>query len=187
MTATLPPNADDRVFEWLDTDARGTPYHLHPLNLMWSEAGVEHDLSIYRGVAERLSSDAAYWSAIIRNVNWRYSLVGCVCLLVSRQRGLFDDLRFRFEAGSMVIPQLAVTMGLLHPADARACFELVLETPILRDHAARRVSAERALVCLGVRGASEVTLDGWSVIDRDYALLADRVVQQHWDFWRQRV
>ena len=187
MPATLPPSADGRVFDWLGTDARGTPYHLHALNLMWSDTGVEHDLAVYRSVAERLAADTGYWSAIIRDVNWRYSLVGCVCLLVSQYRDLFDELRFRFEAGSMVIPQLAVTMGLLHPADARACFELVLETPRLRDHPARRVSAERALVCLGARAASDVTLDGWSIIDRDQALLADRVVQQHWEFWRSRV
>jgi hypothetical protein len=106
---------------------------------MWSDAGVEHDLAVYRRVAERLSSDTAYWSAILRDINWRYSLVGCVCLLVSAHRGFFDELRFRFEAGSMVVPQLAVAMGLLHPVDARACFEMVLETPRLRGRAAERV------------------------------------------------
>jgi hypothetical protein len=138
-------------------------------------------------VAERLSSDAAYWSAIIRNINWRHTLVGCVCLLVSQKRSFFDDLRFRFEAGSMVIPQIAVTMAILHPAEARACFELVLKTPGLRDQSARCVSAERALICLGARGATEVTLDDWSVVDQDHAVLADQTVQQHWEFWRQRV
>jgi len=187
MTPTLPPSSDGRIFEWLGTDAHGTPYHLHPLNLVWSDAGVEHDLVVYRDVAERLSSETAYWSAILRDNDWRCTLVGCVCLLVSRRCGFFDDLRFKFEAGSMVIPQLAVAMALLHPADARACFEMTLETPRLRDHATRRVSAERALICLGLRGASEVTLDGWSITERDNALLADRVVQQHWDFWRQIV
>jgi hypothetical protein len=186
MRATLPPSADGRVFDWLGTDAKGTPYHLHPLNLVWSDAGAEHDLGVYRSVAERLAADAAYWSAIIRDVNWRYSLVGCVCLLVSRHRGFFDDLWFRFEAGSMVIPQLAVTMSLLHRSDARAAFELLLDTPRLREHPLLRVSAERALVCLGVRPPSEVTLDGWSIIDRDHAVLADKVVQQHWDFWSSR-
>jgi len=187
MPAPFPPSADGRVFDWLGSDSRGTPYHLHPLNLEWSDAGVEHDLTVYRGVAQRLASDGAYWSAIIRDIDWRYSLVGCVCLLVSRHHGFFEDLRFRFEAGSMVIPQLAVTMGLLHPADARACFELVLETPRLRDRPTRRVSAERVLVCLGARAASEATFDGWSITDRDSALLADRVVQKHWEFWSTRV
>lgn len=87
----------------------------------------------------------------------------------------------------MVIPQLAVTMALLDPVDARGCFESVLRTPSLCSHPLRRVSAERALVCMGFLGPSEVTLDGWSFADRDYALLADRVVGQHWDFWSQRV
>ncbi len=187
----MPPipsqRADGRVFDWLGADPCGTPYHLHPLNLVWSEAGVEHDLAIYRGVAERLSSDIPYWSAIIRDRNWRCTLVGCVCLLVAQRRGFFQDLRFRFEAGSMVIPQLAVTMALLDPVDARGYFESVRRTPSLGSHPSRRVSAERAMVCMGFLGASEVTLDGWSFADRDYALLADRVVGQHWDFWRQRL
>ncbi len=87
----------------------------------------------------------------------------------------------------MVSPQLAVTMALLHPIDARACFELVLESPKLRDHVMRRVSAERALVCLGVREAADVTLEGWSIFDKDYAMLANQVVQEQWEFWRQRV
>lgn len=162
MPATFAPGADGRVFDWLGTDARGTPYYLHPLNLVWSDAGVEHDLTLYRGAAERLGSDVAYWSAVIRDINWHYTLAGCVGLLVSQQRGFFDDLRFRFVAGSMVVPQLAVTMALLHPADARACFELVLEPPDRRDQAARRVSPERALICLGVREASEVMLNAFS-------------------------
>jgi hypothetical protein len=154
---------------------------------MWSEPGVEHDLAVYRGVAGRLAADTPYWSAIIRDVNWRYTLVGCVCLLVSQRRGFFDDLWFRFEAGSMVIPQLAVTMGLLHPSEARAAFELVLDTPRLCKHPQRRISAERALICLGFRADSAVTLDGWSIADRDHAVLADKVVQQHWAFWSSRV
>jgi hypothetical protein len=181
------PSADGRVFDWLGIDARGHPYYLHGLNLMWSDDGLEHDLSVYRGVAERLSLDTAYWSAIIRDNNWRYTLVGCVCLLVSGQRGFFDDLCFRFEGASMVVPQIAVTMAVLHPVEARTYFELVLQTPELRDKPARRVSAERALICLGAREPSEVTLDNWSIMDRDDALVANRVVQQHWDFWRARI
>jgi hypothetical protein len=183
----VPQSTDGRVFDWLGKDAKGTPYHLHPLNLVWSDAGAEHDLGVYRRVAERLAADTAYWSAIIRDTNWRYSLVGCVCLLVSRNRGFFDELLMRFEAGSMVIPQIAATMGLLHPSEARAAFELALATPRLRDHPQRRVSAERALVCLGVHQESEVMLHGWSILDRDDAVLADRVVQQHWDFWSREL
>ena len=187
MNMGIPPSADGRVFDWLGTDTNGTPYHLHPLNLVWSDAGVEHDLGVFRSVAQRLAADTSYWSAIIRDTNWRHSLVGCVCLLVSQHRGCFEDVWFRFQAGSMVIPQLAVTMGLLHPPEARAAFELVLDTPRLRDHPQRRVSAERALVCMGMRPESEFTVDGLSIIDRDYAVLADRLVQQQWAFWSNRV
>jgi hypothetical protein len=187
MSDSLTSSSDGRVLDWLGTDVKGVPYYLHTLNLVWSELGAEHDLGVYRVVAERLTADTAYWSAIIRDPNWRFPLVGCACVLVSHHKGFFDDLWFRFEAGSMVIPQLAVTMSLIHPSEARAAFELILETPGLRDDPLRRVSAERALVCLGARPTSMVTLDGWSIIDHDCAVLANRVVQKQWDFWSSRV
>ncbi len=186
---TQPPLSNDsgRIFEWLGNDTKGVPYHLHPLNLSWSNEGVEHDLAVYRNVAERLALDTAYWSAIIREDNWRFSLIGCVCLLVSRRTDFFDDLRFPFEEGSWVIPQLAVTMALLHPVEASACFESVLETPELRDHPQRCVCAELLLIRLRKREESMVTLDGWGVADRDRALIANHVVKRQWDFWNNRV
>jgi hypothetical protein len=178
---------EHRIFDWLGSDSQGVSYHLHPLNLAWSPEGMEHDLAIYRGVADRLAQDIDYWSFIIRNPNWRHSLVGCVCLLATKRRQHLEDLRFRFEGCSMVLPQIAVTMGLLHPSEARAAFELVLDTPKLRENPRRLVSAEKALICLGARPESKVTLSGWKDFDRDDAILADRVVKDHWTFWSSRV
>ena len=175
-----------RVFDWLGVDKKGTSYHLHPLNLVWSEDGVDHDLNVYKNVADHLAVDPMYWAAIIRDPNWRYTLVGCVCLLVTRSEGCFEDLGFRFEAGSMVVPQLAVTLGLLNPERAKPFFQRVLSTPELRKHPSKAISADRALVKLGVRQQPEVRAEEWRDFEKDDAHVAERVVDQQWNFWSER-
>lgn len=136
---------DKKVLEWLGTDSKGVPYYLHPLNLVWSNAGVEHDLEIYRRVAEELAKDRAYWAAIIRGASWRHSLAGCTCLLASRRREFFDDLCFRFREGSFIAPQIAVTLGILHGVAARPFLESILDEPSLRRRTKQAVSAHRVL------------------------------------------
>jgi len=179
-------NNHDRVFGWLGVDRKGTPYHLHPLNLVWSVDGVDHDLNVYRKTADRLVSDPEYWAAIIRDVNWRYTLVGCVCLLVCLRTEHFDDLCFRYEAGSMVVPQLAVTLGLLNPERAVPFFQRALSTPELRKHPPKAVSADRALVKLHMRQFPEVAAQEWSRLELDDAKTSERVFEQQWTFWSAR-
>jgi hypothetical protein len=176
-----------RVFEWLGNDSKGVPYYLHPLNLVWSDAGVEHDLELYRRVADRLASDPAYWAEIIRDAAWRHSLAGCTCLLASRRHEFFDDLCYRFRAGSFVAPQLAVALGLLHGSAARSFFESVLDEPTLRSHPKQAVSAHYALLRLGERPAHEISVEGWRDFEHDDAMVADKVMAAHWDFWSARV
>ena len=185
--ATTGQSDHARVFDWLGVDKQGTPYHLHPLNLSWSLDGVDHDLNVYKRAADQLAADASYWAAIIRDANWRFTLVGCVCLLVKRQAGHFDDLSFRFEAGSLIVPQLAVTMDLLNPERAKPFFQRVLATPELRKHPSRAVSADLALVKLGVRQHPGVAVGGWDGLGKDDAMAAQSLVKQHWAFWSQRM
>lgn len=184
MTISTP---DMRVFEWLGKDSKGVPYYLHPLNLVWSDAGVGHDLAIYRRVAEQLAADQQYWAEIIRDASWRHSLAGCTCLLAIRYHAFFDDLCYRFRAGSFVAPQLAVTLGLLHGSSARAVFESVLGDAALRAHPKQAVSAHRVLLRLGVQPAHDISVEAWRDFEHDDAMVADEVVAEHWGFWSARV
>ncbi len=179
--------ADQRVFEWLDLDAKGVPYYLHALNLVWSEGGVEHDLQIYRRVAGLLAADPAYWAEIIREASWRHCLAGCACLLASRRREFYDDLCYRFRAGSFVAPQIAVTLGLLHSAAARSCFESALDERAFRRSPKKAISAHRVLLRLGVQPRHDIVVDSWTGFERDDALTADEIVSEHWSFWSSRV
>ncbi|HWB59745.1 MAG TPA: hypothetical protein VG733_09640 [Chthoniobacteraceae bacterium] len=173
---------DPKILDWLGNDARGVPYYLCPLNLGWSEAGAARDLEIFRRAAARLAEEPAYWAEIIRTANWRHSLAGCACLLASRTRGFFDDLCFRFNAGSFVSPQIAVTLGLLHGAKAAAFFESALNNAQLRPK--ELASAHRVLLCMGERPPREIVADTWSGLDRDDAITGDAVAAEQWDFWK---
>jgi hypothetical protein len=183
----MPEMADMRVFEWLGIDSKQVPYYLHPLNLMWSPEGSEHDLRVYRRVAELLAADTVHWAEIIRESSWRHSLVGCTCLLASQRRDFFADLCYRFDAGSFVAPQIAVALGLLHGAGARDFLASALERRAIRISPKQAVSAHRVLLRLGVQPAADISVDGWTGFERDDALTADEVVAEHWNFWSGRV
>jgi len=176
-----------RVFELLGTDSKGVPYYLHPLNLVWSDAGVEHDLELYRRVADQLAVDPAYWAEIIRDAAWRHSLAGCTCLLASRRHEFFDELCYRFRAGSFVSPQIAVTLGLLHGSAARPFFESILDDSTLRSHPKQAVSAHRVLLRLGAQPVHDISIEAWRDFEHDDAMVADKAVAAHWDFWSKRV
>src|ERR1051325_3878056 len=187
MPNSAPQMADRRVFDWLGLVAKGVPYYLHPLNLVWSDEGVDHDLQIYSRVAALLAADQIYWAELVRESSWRHSLAGCVCLLASRRHEFFHDLCYRFRAGSFVSPQIAVTLGLLHGSAARPFFELVLDEPASRCRPKEAVSAHRVLLRLGAQPRHEIAIDSWREFDRDDAIVAEKVVNEHWDFWSTRV
>lgn len=176
---------DNKVLEWLGNDSKGGPYYLHPLNLVWSNEGVEHDLKLYRQVADKLAADHDYWAEIIRAASWRHSLVGCTCLLVSSRHDFLDDLYFRFREGSFIAPQIAVTLGLLHGSAARPFLESVLNDPALRSRPKQVVSAHRVLLRLGAQAKHEISFEAWR--DQDDAMVAEQVVAKHWEFWANRI
>jgi hypothetical protein len=178
---------DGRIFDWLGLDAKRVPYYLHPLNLMWSDEGVEHDLEIFRRAANLLAADPPYWAEILRSASWRHCLAGCTCLLVSRRHEYYEELCSRFRAGSFVAPQIAVTLGLLHGTPARSFFLSALDEPAIRRSGKQAMSAYQILLRLGAHPGQDLSVDSWTVVDHDDALIAEQVANLHWSFWSSRV
>lgn len=170
------------VLSWLGRDSAGASYHLVPLNLTWSAAGVEADLAVFAEVARKLAEDPELWSVVLRETNWRFTLVGCVCLLVSGNRDHWEDLVWRLEQGSFVSPQLLVTMGLLHPAETREALSRLLEESSLvethKSYGAALVVQDR----LNTDAAEPA--DRW--LEEDAAEGAS-VADEQWAFWKERV
>ena len=169
-----------KIFEWV-------PGYLAWLNLKWQPEGLDHHLAVIRRASGFLEADVCYWSTVLRDDNWRAPLVGCACVIASKNRGFFGDLCYRFTSGSMVAPQLVVAIGLIHPTEAISFFRAQLDMPILKKDPRRVVSIQTALARLGGSKESEIAFDGWSSTDRDDAELAHTVVGQHWDFWSARL
>ena len=83
----------------------------------------------------------------------------------------------------MVVPQLAVTLGLLNPERATPFFQRVLSTPELRRHPSKAISADRTLMKLRVRQQPEVVVEEWQGLGADDAKAAQSVFERHWKFW----
>jgi hypothetical protein len=176
-------SSEHDVFQWLGNDSSGLPYYLQPLNLCWSDEGPEVDLARFKEVAARLRMVPEYLSRIIRERNWRPTLVGCVCLLVSGERGFAADLLHTFERGSMVEPQIAVTLGILHPSEAQSFFEVFISRSTSRLRPRALLSAQTVLQCLGVFKEANLSLDGWTELERDGAILGNYSTLKQWAFW----
>jgi hypothetical protein len=180
MTLSIP---DSRVFEWLGNNDRGTPYYLQALNLSWDgDEQIEAAMKQFIEVAKRLQAEPHYWSGILRTKDWRPTLVGCTCILVSRNHNYFQDLEFSFQQGSWVSPQIAVTMGIAHPDLAHKFFKEYLSSIVPEQNAKKFTSAQCVLTKLDA--SSCVNEFEWnSQWDRDDSNIAKSVVEHHWKFW----
>ena len=169
---------DGRVFDWLGQDENGVGYYLHPLNLVWSPKGAEHDLERFADVARRLAGDSEYWSEIIRTPAWRHTLVGCVCTVLTARSDRFDDLSYRFERGSFVSPQVCLAMGLVDPDATRSYLaDLMARDAIF---GSKELGAAQAVLWkLGHAEPVEKHRAG-------EATLGSSVVADQWEFWRGR-
>jgi hypothetical protein len=203
----IPQNADPKVFKWLGADERGVGRYLHWLNLCLGP-NEEMDLSCLRSTAGRLEAEPSYWSEVIRDRNWRYTLVGCACLLISHQRGFYQDMAYRFEEGSWVLPQIAVALLLLHPKESGALFREAMNPENRSKRFYQAACAERGLVLLGELPESQTMLAGkeaksmeeYFVLEKqmkeeygltglkvEQGLTALRVMREHWEFWKGKM
>ncbi|HBE17955.1 MAG TPA: hypothetical protein DEG17_03750 [Cyanobacteria bacterium UBA11149] len=174
---------DSRVFGWLGNDDKNIPYYLHALNLYWGgDERVKPAMKKFLEVAKRLEVQPDYWSEIIRTKAWRHTLVGCTCILVSRNPSYFQDLQFSFKQGNWVSPQIAVTMGIVHPHLSRKFFREYLSSIVPAQKAKEVTSAQWVLNKLDDSSYSN-EFDWNSPLDKDDSDIAKSVVENHWNFW----
>lgn len=166
-----------QIFEWLGKDDAGVGYHLHALHLVWSNAGAEPDLAVFRAAATRLAADPAYWAEIIGAENWRFTLAGTTCLLATGRREFFAELSQRLASGSYVAPQLAVALGLLHGAAAAEWLAACAADNVARPEVRRSAMA----VLRKLRGESPAT------DEPPEAQAITESVARHWAFWAPRL
>ncbi|WP_165251221.1 hypothetical protein [Paludisphaera soli] len=183
------------VFEWLGEGlSPSPPAYLRLLGPGGGGRG-DHLLANLATVAGRLRERPGYWGELIRARNWRPTLVGCSAALLARDLRFLDDLLDRFKRGSWVAPQLAVALGLLHPAEAAVELEGVMRQQ--SDSAGLKAvfSAYAVLKQMGSRATQEFEASdlfrqiqserpGTSAPAYDW-LVVVQVVHRQWDFWKE--
>jgi hypothetical protein len=183
---------DSRLLDWLGVDERGIGYHLYFLTLRFTKS--PEALARLRETAHQLEHEPDYWQQIIDSSVWRPQLVGCCALLITQNRAYLPALISGIRRHTFVSPQMAVTLGLLHPADTLPYLEQLLLSPNIYADPKRTTAVYQALSKLGSSAATafdavafrENPPSGYSEshwrMDCDVGM---GVTHAHWEAWRQ--
>ena len=135
---------EGKVWRWLEEQDAHRIY-LELLNLNWGTDEADRYLPRLQELARQLDGRAAWRGLFLHTENWRLHLLGAGVLLAARKLAHQHLLESRLEKGTMVDPQLAAALGLLHREDAVDCLARLarLDGPLdaARSEAARQVLA----------------------------------------------
>jgi hypothetical protein len=154
---------DSAVLDWLGLDAQGVPYYLHFLEPGFSEDS--EALSRLGYAATQLQKEPERWGFVMRAAGWRAQLVVCYALIIAKNRNCLEDLKIVFRSFSFVSPQIAVTLGLLHPQESVVFLEGSLDLESHKD-AKAIAAAYRVLLQLGSPVAQSLDLE--TIRDKTY-------------------
>ncbi|MBE9064892.1 hypothetical protein IQ256_28530 [cf. Phormidesmis sp. LEGE 11477] len=142
--------------------------------------GIYRNRSAIRGYGP----DSEYWSQIIRTAAWRYTLIGCTCVLIARPDDRFEDLLYRFERGSFVSPQLSIAMGMVYPKSAIESLNSFLDRNS-REGAGQKelISAQSVLRALGTPCSNPLRADSLQSRARQDAEFVEQLIEKQWAFW----
>jgi hypothetical protein len=166
---------DDTVFQWLGEGSPPDPRSY--LRLLGPGQGelARRAFANLETVSTRLRDRPDYWRELIRARNWRYTLVGYAALMA---------------------PQLAVALGLVHPAETLTEFEAVIREPEAWTDVKPVFSAYAVLKLMGCevvrefeasdlfrRAHTASTMTSHEIQDSRVGI---DVVHSHWKFWTSR-
>jgi hypothetical protein len=187
------PMSDFRILDWLGADGAGLGYYLHFLTLRYSIS--PETLARLREVAKRLEREPDYWRHVISYTGWRTQLIGCYALLITQNRDYLDALKIGLSGNPWISPQVAVTLGILHPSEALIFLAQWLDPN--KDDAPKAVAAAyQVLLKLGASSAKHFDVKTFqdrlhpasgyrdeSVWRYEFAI-GTNVSQAHWDAWQ---
>ncbi|MDQ6786224.1 MAG: hypothetical protein M3033_05325 [Acidobacteriota bacterium] len=178
----LPRSNVKNVFNQLGKDENDVPYHLHLLNLKFGDEGLES----YRKLALNLKDSPKLISELIRDVNWRPTLVGNAITILLRTKEFHKDLIWRLENGSWVSPQIAVGIALLNANLAEKELNKIIENASEESNPKTIMSAYSSLKFLESNFAKkfEQTKLFEVLREKDSWDNSIKIAEQHWNFWK---
>lgn len=174
------------VFDYLGLNSQGVPFYLHLLNLYWGEDGKDLAMKKYRDLASKLKDSPEIISELIRDINWRPTLVGNATVILLRGKEFRKDLFWRLENGSWVAPQIAVGIALLNANSVEKELNKIIKNASEESNPKTIISAYSSLKFLESEIANEFekTTLFEALKEKDSWDNSIKIAEQHWNFWK---
>lgn len=182
IKSLLPSSNVKSVFRQLGKDKNGIPYHLHLLNLRFDDEGLEK----YKKLALDLKDSPEIISELIRDANWRPTLVGSATVILLQAKEFQRDLIWRLENGSWVAPQMAVAIALVNDGFAEKELKRIVESASEESNPKTIMSGYSSLKFLESEIADEFekTKLFKFLQEKDSWDNSIRIAEEHWNFWK---
>ena len=170
------------VFKYLEEKGGDENFYLKALNLSFAINNIEEDMSVFYDLGSKLENIPGAYKKLLDDKNWRPQVVAYMCLMTTKNRGFFDELRDAFLRSSWISPQLAVAMYWLHSSKLRVFCE-----NYLAEYERERIGTEvGALIpILPLCGLSLVKLPSKEIIT-EYFLTGIEISKTHMKFWNDK-
>jgi len=189
------------ILEWLGTDGKRS-YYLALLSPQYTKS--PEALIRLKDVAQRLAQLPEQWDGLVSGqvgVGWRTNLVAAYALLIAQNKDHGDALVESLERKTWVSPQIAVTLGLLHPEIAIAYFSELLTRSDVAADPKRTAAAYQILSALGSSAAAKFNYEAfaahpppptaeaysansWDSYWRMDCTAGFTIAEAHWEAWK---
>lgn len=146
---------------------------------------MEHDLNRYSELALRLRESPEVIRTLIREPNWRPTLLGNALTILLRDPQFQNDLVWRLVNWTWVAPQVAVGIALVSDAALIPELEILLANTSGKSHPKTILSAYFALKLRGSEKAKQfetsLLYNELKAEDRDNCI---EIAERHWNFWK---
>lgn len=181
----LMPNSNVRkVFKELGTDENDVPLHLNLISLNFA---TEEVIERIKNVALDLKKSPQVITELIRDANWRPTLVGNAFTILLREEKFQSDLIWRLENWSWVAPQIAVGIALIDKGSAEKELERILENASEDSNPKTIMSVYSSLKFLESNIAEKFEGNKLFNIlkEKDYWDKSIDIAEKYWNFWKE--
>ena len=161
-------------------------WYLPLLNLYWSEEGKELGIERLRKLAVGVKDSPDFIRDLIRDDNWRPTILGNAIAILLRAKEFQNDLIWRLENWNWVAPQIAVGIALLDEGLAESELQRIIENALEESNPKTILSAYSSLKFLESKISRdfEQTKLFEFLKEKDSWDNSIKIATEHWNFWK---
>lgn len=162
-------------------------YYLPLLNLYWEEEeGEEEFFKDFRKYAISVKDSTKFIGNLIKDINWRPTLMGNAIVILLRAKEFQKDMIWRLEKGSWVSPQLAVGIALIDDGFAETELIRIIGNASEESNPKTIMSAYSSLKFIESEFANHFEKTELFLIlkEKDAWDNSTEIAKQHFEFWK---